>query len=177
MAPPNIVRVLNIPHVVEEGELLQFLEDALGENTIKSCNILRHQDTGRSKGKGFVQFRDGGVMAAALEISNEGKLSIYNQELKLLVPDNTLVQQTSPTYFNLEHCKLYVGCLTSSGTMLSFWRYVGSLKVEINSEEETLSMQLGFTTKDYKMEFPYSEIWQLTAAHLNGRNQGFSIQG
>ncbi|KAL3684950.1 hypothetical protein R1sor_002972 [Riccia sorocarpa] len=169
------VVTMSIPHLVDEDELRQALELVLGDNAVLSCKIFRHQMSGRSRGIGQVRFREENVTARAVKLSKEGRFVLYNQKLKFVLLDKKL-EHTAPSCRRLENCTVHVGCLGANDRMLSLWNYRGLLELELDLEEQTLSIHVGYTSMDYRLEFPLSQIRQSAPLDVNRSNHGFLIQ-
>ncbi|KAL2653152.1 hypothetical protein R1flu_021280 [Riccia fluitans] len=135
----------------------------------------RNQMSGRSRGVGQVRFREENVASRAVDLSNEGRFLLYNQQLKFTLLDKKL-QHAAPTCCRLENCTIHVGCLTAKDRMLSLWNYQGIVELELDLEEQTLSIHLAFTSMDYRLEFPLSQIRQFAPVEVSGRNQGLLTQ-
>ncbi|CAM6099682.1 unnamed protein product [Calypogeia fissa] len=174
------VLILNIPHIVDEEDLTEFLEAFIGNGTILRCKILRHQDTARSKGVGVVDFKEKQVAILAVQLSREEKLKFHNRVLRLTINDRMPSPQDSSVLFPIEFGKLLIGCLTSKDTLCSMWSHGGSLILEIVPESQTLSIRLkrpdASWMMEYRMEFHFSEISKLSAVQVNGKHNGFSLQ-
>lgn len=54
----HTLQVVNLDYSVKEGELLDYLTQKYGEKSIKKVAIITDHNTGKSKGYGFVTFRD-----------------------------------------------------------------------------------------------------------------------
>ena len=63
----NKIYVGNLPFTVDEQELHQMFE-SFGE--IESANLIIDRATGRSKGFGFVSFKDKGAMSKSLSLND-----------------------------------------------------------------------------------------------------------
>lgn len=180
------VHVVNIPLVVDEEDLIEFLEKFVGKGTIQTCKILLHNDTARSKGIGFVDFKEKQVATLAVELSREEKLKFHNRVLMLSINDRQPLPRASSALFPIEFGKLSMGCLMAKDamrsmcSMCSIWSFHGPLILDISLENQTLSFRLKRSglvwMMEYKMEFHFSEISDLTAVQVNGKTNGFLLQ-
>ncbi|CAM6109767.1 unnamed protein product [Calypogeia fissa] len=174
------VHVVNIPHIVDEKDLLEFLEEFVGKGTVMKCKILRHQDSARSKGVGFVDFRDKQVAMFAAQLSREEKLRFYNRVLTMRIHDRPPSPEDSYEHFPIEDGILSMGCLTAEDMLYSMWSHSGPFIIEIIPENQILSLRLQrpdlHWMMEYKMEFHLSEVSKLSSVQVNGKNNGFFLQ-
>jgi len=74
----------NIPFVATEEDLKKFLEQA-GE--VVEVKIIRHRDTGKSRGFGFGEMKDEAGFKKAIEELNEQPIKIGDVERNLFVKE------------------------------------------------------------------------------------------
>ena len=73
--------VRNIPYSASSDSLREFLTAQQWE--IESVRVIRNEDTGVSRGFGFVTFRNDIDMGEALLMANKKKLSFLGRDLLL----------------------------------------------------------------------------------------------
>ena len=61
----------NLPFSVDDNSLKFFFENALGENSIKTAQVVKDRETGRSKGFGFVTFASQELAQKAVALTGQ----------------------------------------------------------------------------------------------------------
>ncbi|KAF6144663.1 hypothetical protein GIB67_006155, partial [Kingdonia uniflora] len=172
------IRISGFPCHIVAQDAKSFLEIdiGLGVGVVVALKIRREKNSGRIRRTyAVVQFTAAKIAERVSFLADKNQLRygiIYR--LKVWNAERDIVPKPKVMVLNPDLVTLHFGCQVSSDKFSVLWKGV-DVAANFGSGLRKLEFLLSQGCMDYKLEFPYSSIWQIQLRHSPRENKKFLL--
>ncbi|XP_057824218.2 RNA-dependent RNA polymerase 2 isoform X2 [Cryptomeria japonica] len=150
------VKVSNLPLTIIAKELVQYLEDIAGKDSVFSCEIKTGRINWKSRGYGRVQFENPDAKDEVCRLSQMGLPLLQNANIVLSTIENDMVPRAT---YSIGRLKLFAGCPVFHNAFCVLWSATDVVS-EFALKTKTVKFFVTESGVEYKLEFNFQDIVQ-----------------
>ncbi|KAL1203607.1 RNA-dependent RNA polymerase 1 [Cardamine amara subsp. amara] len=166
------IQVFGFPISVNVEDVKNFLERHTGSGTVYAIKV-RQPKKGGPRVYAIVQFTF--ERHARLIITMAGAGLYYGRSyLKAFEVEQDIVPKPRAPLHNISELRMYFGCQVSPKKFSVLWS-VENVRVSFGIGMRKLHFSMSWCGKDYRLELPYENVWQIDLHSPQGRLSKFLV--
>ncbi|CAH2037641.1 unnamed protein product [Thlaspi arvense] len=166
------IQVFGFPDGVNTEDVKKFLERLTGSGTVFAIKI-RKPKKGGPRVYAIVQFTSERHARLIITLA-EKRLDYGRSYLKAFEVEQDIVPKPRASLHNISDLKMYFGCQVSPKKLSVLWS-IQNVRVSFGTGMRKLHFSMSWYEKDYRLELPYENIWQIDLHSPRGRQSKFLV--
>ncbi|XP_013585196.1 PREDICTED: RNA-dependent RNA polymerase 1 [Brassica oleracea var. oleracea] len=160
------IQVFGFPNGVSAEEVKNFLERLTGSGTVYAIKV-RQPRNGGPRVFAIVQFTSERLARDIVTLASQ-RLNYGRSYLKAFEVEQDIVPKPRASLHNIPSLKMYFGCQVSPKKLSVFWS-AQNVAVSFGTGMRKLHFSMSWCEKEYRLELPYENIWQIDLHSPQGR--------
>uniref|UniRef100_A0A1J3CMU9 RNA-dependent RNA polymerase n=1 Tax=Noccaea caerulescens TaxID=107243 RepID=A0A1J3CMU9_NOCCA len=166
------IQVFGFPSGVSAEDVKKFLENLTGSGTVFAIKV-RNPKNGGPRVYAIVQFTS--ERHAMLIITRAAQRLYYGRSyLKAFEVEQDIVPKPRASLHKISDLKMYFGCQVSPKKLSVLWS-AQNVGVSFGTGMRKLHFSMSWYEKEYRLELPYENIWQIDLHSPRGRPSKFLV--